>query len=298
MKNNYGINLVLKKLDRKSLDSYLSKINHHGFSLVRLDIDFNLRKDKSLGRGLDYIVKRLYENNVTILGLITGHVHGTFSNMFSPSEQHYSSPFKNIDEYSIWLDKTVRRYSKYINIWEIWNEANMRRFWIGKVSPKEYGIFFKRSFDTIKNIDNKLKVMMGSVCGNDVITNLLIRRNGFLKDVIDQIGDIADYYGIHPYIRECYFSFRKNTKSFYLDRCMKLFEDFKSFYPKLSQKVWITEFGISTKHTWLSKAEAVDIHRHLHEAFDKINIPYYIWNLVDFDDKIYSSFNPEKYFGI
>lgn len=140
------------------------------------------------------------------------------------NSKKFISP-ENYHHYLNYVEETVRHYKGRIDVWEIWNEPNILRFWKG--SKK---VFFELSRLTalkIKEIDPDAHVIGGAFS---------LAPRGFIKKM-HKAGALDDLDGIafHPYGLNPAFSMRTYDK--FLDILSEI---------NYSQPVWITEVGFPT----------------------------------------------------
>ncbi|MFH0874986.1 MAG: hypothetical protein V1859_03550 [archaeon] len=202
-----GINFFPSYSDKKQLKQCIQLIDNLNSGWVRLDFDWysNLNIDY-----YDELILELIRKKIKILGLVYGLIHGTLKSFLFNKKR--KSPLDNLNDYKSFLERVCKRYSSYINYWEIWNEENTNRFWFSKPSVEEYSLLLRESNNIIKKISGKNKIVLGGIAGND-IDNLPFAQKNFVLSLIknNQI-QYVDVLAIHPYIIDCFFSLSKKKR--------------------------------------------------------------------------------------
>lgn len=289
---HYGVNITIKDTSRGALERLLSLIGELKFGLVRLEFDWYEPVDEAF---MDDFVAALSEREVRILGLLTGLVPGTLMNLFGNSK--FRQPLDELEAFLEYLRRVVSRYKDRIRDWEIWNEQNTARFWLRRPSAEEYARVLKASAPAIKAIDPGARVMMGSICGNDVDFLAPGIPKGYLQAVLDcDTASLVDAYGFHPYTWSCYASFDSVDST--VQGIQKRIDHFFQLYPKLGKPSWITEIGISRTWVRLTEEAIARVYMALLEDLCRRDIPTILWCLTDFDDAHYVPGNPETAFGL
>lgn len=308
---NFGINISLKHRNKKDLDRYVELLKKIGVSWVRLEFDF-YNKDPEFIKSFDYLIEKLSKNNIKMLGVLAGIVTGGLASVLSTfvpdfitrlfSELlKYKNPYDEIEKYKLFVKNLCTRYKDYINHWQIWNEANLTRFWIRDANADEYFELVKASAPIIKEINSKNKILSSAVCGDDVNFTWFGFKTNFLSRLIELgLNDYVDIIAFHPYVASNYIGFvDKNTLYKGLMARINVFLDKFSKYGK---EIWITELGIS-KYTGLHiprKDENIaEIYTRIMDyTIKEKNIKTFLWVLTDFNDENYLWYNPEKHFGL
>jgi hypothetical protein len=142
--------------------------------------------------------------------------------------------------------------------------------------------------------------MMGSTCGDDVDFLFFGFEINFLKRLIELgINDYIDIYPFHPYISSNYIGFA--SKNTLYKRMKKRMDTYYNAYKVYGKEIWITELGISKYTVLHAKRKDEDIGENyvkLMEHAMSRGMKVFLWVLTDFNDKHYSFFNPEQYFGL
>lgn len=90
-----------------------------------------------------------------------------------------------------WVGAVVRRYGDRVRTWEIWNEPNIRPFWVPRPNPDLYTPLLKKAYAAAKEADPDCVVVGGVTSLTDL-------------PFLDRIGELGgfeamDAVSIHPY---------------------------------------------------------------------------------------------------
>jgi hypothetical protein len=141
------------------------------------------------------------------------------------------------DHPEAWLEyvrRTVSHFRNRVKYWEIWNEQNLKSFWVADPDPKAYAQFLKITYDTIKKIDPKAVVVYGGLAG--------VPFDYYEKTLQAGAGPHFDVMNIHPYRGGL--STAQEIRGFQSD--IRRFHDLTVKYCGEDKPLWITEMGWST----------------------------------------------------
>ena len=124
--------------------------------------------------------------------------------------------------------------------WEVWNEPNIRYFWLPEQDPKEYFQLLRLTYLTAKKADPECTILNGGIIGYDV---------EYLRGVYEQSGSrYFDVVSIHPYLGNDPFDL--GTYSENMSAVKALISEFGDSH----KEMWFTEMGWSTSEN-LSKLD-------------------------------------------
>jgi hypothetical protein len=104
-------------------------------------------------------------------------------------KDYWRTPPRDIQGYKDYLTAIVHRYGDKIRYWEIWNEPNLSKYWLG--TPQDYVNLLKASYDAIKAVDPYAKVLGGDCSGSDY---------EYIKTLCDLgANQYFDILSVHPY---------------------------------------------------------------------------------------------------
>ncbi len=290
-----GINVLVKHDSRQEIDIYVQRLMQLGTEWVRLEFDFVNTANKELTR---YFVEKCRESNIKVLGLLSSSVIGKIINLVIP--QLGNKPvYKFKKEYSIFAADTAKEYRELITHWEILNEVNTRRFWVGKPNPKEYVEVLQITADAIKSQNSNSKIVFAGILGSDTKwDNIPFSYQNYYKEAIAagaaDYFDIASFhlYGIHSYISRW-------SASQHLEWCTKQLQIIHALVKNFSDKeLWITEFGIGPRYMKMGPQGISKTYATMYQICRSLNIPLFIWTLNDWIDSRYEKWTPENYFGL
>jgi hypothetical protein len=290
----FGVNVSLNHIKPQQLPSLIQKIDDLGCGYIRLEFDWYSIFDYTLH---DQFIQAMHKRRIRILGLLTGLVHGTIYNLIF-LRLHYTPVTKNKEGFLSFVKKICTQYHHYIKHWEIWNEQNTRRFWILQPSPKAYVTLLESTIHTIRQIDKKAQIIAGGLMGNDK-EKILFARTGFIPQIKQSpCNKNITAYAFHPYTLSCYFSLSKNKTS-YLADFKKNIDLIQASFATPCKEIWITEYGISSKHTHSLTDEDIGwIYSQALLYAKKKHMKLFLWTIIDIQQKHYNWLNPERYFGI
>ena len=117
----YGVNAHLVK------NNVLAKIKSAGIKWIRIDIFWNLveyQKGKYNYTEVDRVINYAHKNGLSVLAVLTGTPNWACSN------KGPNYPANNVSNWSNFVTKMVQRYKSKVKYWNIWNEPNLKRFFI------------------------------------------------------------------------------------------------------------------------------------------------------------------------
>jgi len=104
------------------------------------------------------------------------------------------------EEFANFAAAAVKRYSgKGIKVWEIWNEPNLKGFWLPAADAKDYAALLKAASAAIKKVDPAAAIVTGGL-GPAASKDGNIAPAEFLSELYDNgAGKYFDAVGHHPY---------------------------------------------------------------------------------------------------
>lgn len=299
-----GINITCKLLTQNTANLYIKELVRLKVTWVRIGFDFySYKADKFQWKKISYLVEQLNKSGISIVGTLMGETPGTVRSVFSP-ESGYQSVMDSLPTYLDFVRECMTNFGNIITHWEVWNEPNLKRFWVHSPSPNEYVELLKATSATIRNLQAEAKIIFGGISGDDRVNILpmpkeLAYNKDFYKKTV-QLG-AAKYFDIanfHPYFLACYASLR--AKPYFIKIITQKIQSLKHRISKITpnKEIWITEFGISkTLNPQMNRLDINECYTHLLKECQKLGIPVAIWVLHD-EDPTYSRINPERGFGL
>ncbi len=222
--SQYGICAHVSRGERAVAPQEFDLMNRAGIRLVRTDFDWkNMEKKQgewNVGH-LDSLVALAREKKVGILPILDYDVP-------------WARPaWKNLDQWTDYVRRTVGHYGKDLPVWEVWNEQNHEFPWGDKADGTSYAVLLKATYETVKAVNPNLKVLYGGTAGIpfEFIENSL--KNGAAK--------AFDAMNIHPYRL---LEIPEPTLAYDLQRLQKLLAKYDA-----PREVWVTELGWTTNRT-------------------------------------------------
>lgn len=164
------------------------------------------------------ILKKYKRNGIKVVGMLAyGPEHGNFS---SPDPQKWEA----------FVDYMVRRYGKYVDVWEVWNEPDSPTY-LKPNTVDNYIPILEIAYDRIKKINPKDKVLAAG----------LSTPNTYFADELYKRTKKFDAISFHVY----YCGYYRDDGN--LDRLKYDLTNFNNVITKhKGEKPWITEMGCST----------------------------------------------------
>jgi hypothetical protein len=295
-----GFNVDLNHFHNRDIKFIIKSLKKLKTKWIRFEIDYFKYKNKSNRKFLQAFLNECKKENIVVVGLLSQFVAGNIHSVFFP--HHFHKPIhKYIEEYLHFVEQIVTEFSPYILHWEIWNEPNSKRFWITNPSPKEYVLLLEMMHTVIKKVSPKSKIIFGGIVGNDVtplvaMPTSITQYQNFIEESLEYgASKYVDSYAFHPYVIDCYISFKSKEKM--LDLVQQRILETREKYKKLS--LVITEFGISPLlQLTLKEKDIAYIYTNLLQFVKELHIPIAFYTLIDLHPKLFSSLNPETQFGL
>lgn len=290
----FGVNVTLHDMDEGNLDLLIERIKDLRFEWVRYEFDFRGEVDSKLERKW---IEKCRKAGIKVLGLLNYSMPGTILNTLWPERKH-SPIFKQQKEFNRFVQNTVKQYSKMINRWEIWNEPNTKRFWVGKPNPEEYVGVLKKSAALIKKIQPKAQIVFGGVMGGDTKKMVPFQMLKFFqKSVVKGAGKHFDISNFHPYSFDNYVSLKSLPQQ--IESSLNRMKEAYAYAVSVTKKpVWFSEFGVANKWTRLTGAEIARLYWECYLWCRKKRVPLFLWNLYDLRNSQIEFFSPENSFGL
>jgi len=294
--SQYGfwINCSLYTYTKDEIDIIVSKYREIWAERVRWEFDFFRKEENEVEW---YAIKQFSKYNIKILWMIWGIIPGNLTNLIFP-KLYFTPILYTTDLFLSFVERKVWWYKDYITHRQLRNEPNTMRFWITQPNAKDYVSLVKIMSDTIKNIQPHAMIVIWWIFYDNAQKFLPSYDKFFLQKCLDNnIDDYIDIYAIHPYNMSCYI-WNKSVSDM-ISITIDYITSFRDNHESIKHKpLRVTEFGISDKWTKLSAKEQSSIYHHLFNRLQQENIPLFLWNIIDFEDKRYWWGNPEKHFGL
>ena len=222
----YGINV------HTANNKVLYKVKAAKIGWIRVDIAWNaieIKKGKYDFSQIDRIVKYAKSNDLSILAIIGG------TPGWANGGKGFSYPPNNVNDWTNFVVKVVRRYSGTIKYWEIWNEPNLKEFF-----AYDKDVFVKKIFlpaaKKVKNINSKLFIV-GPALSNS--TTQGSEWYFWMKYILTNCKDYIDIVSHHIY---------DNRGVLYI---YEILEKGEGLIPSVLEI--IAESGFSNKPFWITE---------------------------------------------
>lgn len=141
----------------------------------------------------------------------------------------WNSP-PDFDLYERYACKVVSHFKDKVKYWEIWNEPDVKTYWVPQDDMKTYTELLKRVYPAIKKIDPTCKILMGGVSSTPHISLKRIYRNGG-KDYFDIVN-------IHPFTDPLFPNATNIVRGMHSSVYQVMYK-----YGDENKKIWFTELG-------------------------------------------------------
>ena len=225
-KSPYGVYAdILRGQEHEFLPKNLERMREAGIDWVRWDFYWDTVESPQGTLNLERISKVL--DQLEANGLESLVILG------------YTVPWARpaCDHQDVWLQyvrKVVTAFKDRVHYWEIWNETNLKSFWVADPSPEGYAAFLKATYEMIKSIDPNACVLYGGLAG--------VPFDYYEKSLQAGAGPYFDAANVHPYRGGL--TSPALIRNFIAD--LKHVQDLTVRYCGKPKPIWITEMGWST----------------------------------------------------
>jgi polysaccharide biosynthesis protein PslG len=199
--------LMWQGVSRGDMDRQLDAVAAAGARIVRVDVGWASVEEQGKGRWnayhlrrLDAVVTKARARRLQVLPTVFGTPcwassapeslrQGCAGDWSDRGVEDYA-PRRPAD-YADALAFLVRRYGRRVPAWELWNEPNSRRFFAAADPAHAYVALVKAAYRAIKEVDERVQVVAGSLMHADVAFTERLYRLG--------IKGAFDAFSIHPY---------------------------------------------------------------------------------------------------
>jgi hypothetical protein len=174
------------KFDREAGLKRLQAIKEAGITWDRCDFWWGRiepEQGKFAWRDVDWVVEQYVKHDVQLMPILC----------YGSAWQNSDAPVTDEERalFARFVYETVKRYKKYVHVWEIWNEPNITPFWSPKPDVKEYAKLLKVAYEAAKRADPDCTVVGAATAGTDL---------DFIKGLLENGGgDHMDVVSFHPY---------------------------------------------------------------------------------------------------
>jgi hypothetical protein len=220
------------KFDREAGLKRLKALKEAGVKWDRCDFWWGRiepEKGKFVWRDVDWVVEQYVRCDIQLMPILC----------YGSAWQKSDAPVTDDERalYARFVYETVKRYKKFVHVWEIWNEPNITPFWSPKPDVTEYAKLLKVAYEAAKRADPNCTIVGAATAGTDLdFMRGLLERGG---------GEHMDVISFHPY--------QGDLGSLSPDRG-GLAEQIRSVQKLLAEHgyrtpIWLTEIGHRTTGT-------------------------------------------------
>ena len=172
----------------------------------------------SWGDRYEMVLKEYQSRGIKVVGMLA----------YGPDAGNYTSP--DPDEWEAFIDYMARRYGRYVDVWEVWNEPDSPDY-LQPNTADNYIPILEIAYDKIRRLDPSAKVLAAG----------LATPNPSFADEIYSKTDKFDALSFHLYY--C----RRAQDDGNYDQLINDLNSLKVVVDKhKGQKTWVTEMGCST----------------------------------------------------
>lgn len=238
MKNNpYGILAFLHwhhawnnwHFDEAMVEKAVAQLKELGVGFIRMDVlwaDVRSGEQQFDFSRYDKIVSQLADNDIGIVSLLHYNKHHSEN-----GKEIWMKPPDSVDEFTRYVEATVKHYRGRIQHWEIWNEPNHPFYWD---APEDglarYCQLLKASYAAVKSVDPSALVLNGGLARPVVEGVQNLYRQG--------VKNSFDLLSIHTFIDPL----SKNPEQEFDELVIGIQKEMASHGDK-DKKIWITEMG-------------------------------------------------------
>ncbi|OQX81754.1 MAG: hypothetical protein B6D56_01380 [Candidatus Omnitrophica bacterium 4484_70.1] len=188
-------------------------------------------------KGLNILIT-FYGGNYLYDHLTKDYQKGKFSFKGAPPEGFPPCSSPALEGWLNFVEATVKRYGRFVKVWEIWNEENSGEFWQPVPNAVEYSLLLKATSLRIRKKQPEAFIIMGGVTVKPGFDKFLV--SCFKLGALDYVNAV----GIHPYrkLPEGTFNIfgRRNQQSFEEE-----IRDLRNLIAGYKQniEIWDTESG-------------------------------------------------------
>ena len=164
------------------------------------------------------VLKEYKARNIKVVGMLA----------YGPEAGNYTSP--DMETWEMFVDYMVRRYKRYVSVWEVWNEPDSPDY-LQPNTVNNYIPILETAYDKIKSIDSSATVLAAG----------LASPNASFAEGLYSGTDKFDALSFHAY----YCGWVKDDGNY--DRLTNDLASLKAVVDKYKgSKNWVTEMGCST----------------------------------------------------
>ena len=171
-----------------------------GVGWVRLDLAWgDIQPDNAYTYDwskFDKIVSAAQARGLSLLPIISytpewARPAGGDSDMYAPA---------NPAQFAAFAAAAAQRYApKGIHTWEIWNEPNIRAFWMPAPSPSRYAKLLRLTAAAIRRRDPSAFIVMGGLASSDTVDGDISQLDFLTQVSALGANQVVDAIGYHPY---------------------------------------------------------------------------------------------------
>lgn len=177
----------------------------------------------------DQAISLLVQRGINVVGVI-GHPPGWATPFPGDTYSEHSFYAPDPDRFVQFATAVVKRYSRYVKHWEIWNEPDNPLFWKPAPDPEAYASLLIRTATAIKLASPDSKILIGGVNPFDLSYLRRVAAAGAWASI--------DIMAIHPYV---------SPRTPEASGLINATEGVRTLMARYGERpIWVTEIGWSS----------------------------------------------------
>lgn len=235
------LGISLPYLERELAFGVIDNAAAMGVDYVRFGIPGTIETSKgNFGWGYyDAIVDRIRDRGMqrlAVLGFSPDWAHpGVFGDKY---------PYNNPNDFADYVRAVEVHFGDRLDRYEIWNEPNIRQFWMPRPDPTKYAEHLRFAVYTLRSLGSAFIVTGGLAPAAGGLGSEYVRPSTFLDAAYKAGGpEGADAVGLHPYAGP------EGPTGTHPDNFFSNAHEIRyvmGLHGQTSKQVWATELGVST----------------------------------------------------
>lgn len=243
-----GGGAIFMHLPDPELARELNAVKDSGAKWLRIDVDWSdieAKRGQQDWTNTDRVVEAARSRGLLVLGIIAYTPVWARDATVSGDTTHGrpASP----DLFATFAAQAAARYARQVTSWEVWNEPNVRQFFMPRPDPDFYTRMLQASYRAIHAVAPTATVVGGSMApATDEPDGSAVAPTSFLERIYAAgAKESMDALSIHPY------SFPANpsdstTAAWNTFYRLRYIRDTMKRYGDENKTLWLTEFGAPT----------------------------------------------------
>lgn len=237
-------------LDASQLDQQLAGIHQLGARWIRIELSWAQVQpdgaDQYDWSRYDRVVEAAAKHQLKILGVIDYAAPWARD---PACAEHFQCQPQDVATFARYAGAVASRYrDSAVSAVEIWNEPNIRQFWLPAPDPARYTALLQASYRQIKAVAPGLPVVTGGLSPSATVGQTSFSPLDFLQRSYDAgLHGSFDAIGYHPYSYPNLPSLFNAASAFsQIDRTPRSLRTIMAAHGDVNRPIWLTELGAPT----------------------------------------------------